>query len=94
MAAVSTLAFAAGGALLSALTRKHGQTAMPTVPQLPAAPDPAIAAQAKQDAAQRAASFARLRGAVQAPSVGNSVLTGPAGLPSPAPVARASLMGQ
>lgn len=93
MAALSTLAFAAGGALVSALARKK-QGAAPTLPTLPAAPDPAIAAQQKQEAAQRAASYAHLRSSVNPAGVGGTNLTGPAGLPSPAPVARKGLLGQ
>jgi len=93
MAALTTALAIAGGALAGKLLHHGGTSAAPQVPTMPAAPDPAVLQMQQQQAAQRAAAYARLR-ANSTPSMGSTFLTGPAGIPSPAPVQRNALIGQ
>lgn len=92
MAALSTIAAVGAGLLASKLMKPKVDTSPITPPPLVAPPDPIKQQRAVTEAAQTAAAIQRRRGQAQA-SAGGTLLTGPVGLPQPAPVARKTLLG-
>lgn len=93
VAAVTALA-ASAFSVGSTLTQK-GPKAPPALPELPVAPDATAETKAADEAATKAGIAARQK--AEAPNrrgFAGTLLTGPAGVQAPAPVAYKSLLGQ
>jgi hypothetical protein len=93
MAALSTLAVVGASLVASKFLKPKTDTSAIQPPPLIAPPDTAKMQRQAAESAQQAAALTRLRG--NTPSTnGGTLLTGPAGIPQPAPVARKTLLGQ
>lgn len=91
MAALSTLAFIAGGALVGALAGGAGKK-QPKPPALPAIPEAPKLDQASTDTSSVLTAL-RLRKRSDGGNFGGTLLTGPSGLTKDVPTQRKTLLG-
>lgn len=93
LATAAAIAAIAASAFSVAKTATSGSPETPALPEIPKAPDPAALAKESDAAARQAASLQRKRAAA-APGLPSTILTGPGGTSTPAPVAYKTLLGQ